>query len=555
MPGATRKRKRVRAPDPLLHAVADASRVLIESNDVVCAIPRALGIIGEVAGASRAQLAWEDAENARHRVAYAWTGPGAGPQLQDDSSLIPNDFLGPKLHLLHVGQSVLFEDSSEFPETARAFIADLGIAATAAVPIMVGGAYAGMLCFDFDRPVELDPKLAVLQASAHAIAAAVQRQKDLQVWADERQKAADVRASELTAANAALVNREKVLASVAEVSRLLLCPEKVSDVLSQCMQVLGEAGDLDRVNLLRSAVDERTGALYHICEYEWVRAGFVAQMSNPEFLISYDSDFPALAEPVRAGRSFWYQVDAMENPLREFLQSVGIKTTAGVPVFVDAAYYGCLSFNTCRAARPWAQHDLDLLQAAAGAIGAALDRELLVERVTEQRERASLERVAELARTNEALRRGVGRVSQTRDVRLLLQGSVQEACRIAQACAGAVLATNAGARSTVLAATTPSFQPSSDWVLLEPRLIAGDLVEQLAASGGLCYVPLLLGGELQGAMVLQRDSARPVDVTTRETLRALAHQSALLMRLDALVDAEKTAAIAQAREQETRKRA
>ncbi len=87
------------------------------------------------------------------------------------------------------------------------------------------------------------------------------------------------------------------------------------------------------------------------------------------------------------------------------------KSSIIVPFLVDGEYAGAVSFDTFRATREFDSAVTSALEIAASVIGAALQRERLLDTMRREREAAAEQRVAELARANAVLRSNLTRLA------------------------------------------------------------------------------------------------------------------------------------------------
>lgn len=101
----------------------------------------------------------------------------------------------------------------------------------------------------------------------------------------------------------------------------------------------------------------------------------------------------------------------LSDIIREQFESIDIKSSGGVPLFIEGRYIGAVAFDDCVTPRHWSQQEIDVLTTAAEGIGAALHRKQLVERMIKKRARTAEERVAELSKTNIALKNSIDRLA------------------------------------------------------------------------------------------------------------------------------------------------
>lgn len=166
----------------LLHAVAAAAADLLETNDLVTSVPKALEIVGNAAGAHRVLVI--EAQEPRPNqppfaLRFAWNAPLAPVRVDQDLLNRGIDFSDPTLQAFFAplleGKPVLATRSE--PGGARQLIERLQIASLVVVPVMVDGKFWGQIGFDDCRverrwdALEID----ILATLADLIGAAIAR--------------------------------------------------------------------------------------------------------------------------------------------------------------------------------------------------------------------------------------------------------------------------------------------------------------------------------------------------------------------------------------------
>jgi signal transduction histidine kinase len=112
---------------------------------------------------------------------------------------------------------------------------------------------------------------------------------------------------------------------------------------------------------------------------------------------------------LQAGRSVY--LCEKNWPSDVSIASQDAKSSIIVPFMVDGAYGGVLGFDALRSERQFDSAVVSALEIAASVIGAALQRERLLDTMRREREAAAEQRVAELARANAALRTNLERLA------------------------------------------------------------------------------------------------------------------------------------------------
>ena len=194
--------------ESLLAATARASRLLLESPDVMNAVPDVLRLLGEAAGADRVNL-WRsqtDAAGARWLVVVSeWVAAGVTPYLGDPSmERCAESTKESACCLLRSGQSLCLTPEGQGQPGAN--FDGVGTRTKAVIPIMVDGEFAGVVGFDNTRQARsIEPaELSALETAAGVIGAALHRERLIGAVRQERERAAEQRMWELARANAVI---------------------------------------------------------------------------------------------------------------------------------------------------------------------------------------------------------------------------------------------------------------------------------------------------------------------------------------------------------------
>ena len=144
-------------------------------------------------------------------------------------------------------------------------------------------------------------------------------------------------------------------------------PEVIADVLGR----LGEAASASRVYIFENE-GVAGGRVLTSQRCEWVAEG-IAEVGNAEL---QRHRLPA-EWAVKLARGLVVCESADEWPLevRPLLAGQGICSLALVPVVVEQEWWGFFGFDECREEREWSPAETDALRAAAGTLGAAVQRE------------------------------------------------------------------------------------------------------------------------------------------------------------------------------------
>jgi len=231
--------------------------------------------------------------------------------------------------------------------------------------------------------------------------------------AREQEKAAQERVAELAAINAALTQRDRLLSVVAQVTQDLLENPHVEAAIALALKKLGEAAGANRVDVVEQRLDAATGKLQHHIVIEWCDSGTLRQINDPFARIIPNDDAAAIIAELHAGRTVCISLHEYSESIQPLMARLAIKVTGLAPIFIEGEYFGCLCFDNCVDYRLWSEQEMDVLLTGAGAIGAALLRQRLAKRLVQSQ--VAQERVAELSKANNALKRSLNTIATDAD--------------------------------------------------------------------------------------------------------------------------------------------
>jgi signal transduction histidine kinase len=211
------------------------------------------------------------------------------------------------------------------------------------------------------------------------------------------------------ALSSGLHSREELLAAAAQASRLLLESSEVMACMPQVLQLFGEAAGVDRTTLALTEEDA-AGERWLLIKAQWNAAGVVVNEDR-----NANAQWPTrradcFCSELTAGRSVYICGDGWRRDTS--IASENAKSAIIVPFLVDGEYGGVVGFDTFHAERKFDAAVISALEIAASVVGAALQRERLLELMRRDREAAAEQRVAELARANAALRANLEHLAQ-----------------------------------------------------------------------------------------------------------------------------------------------
>lgn len=463
-----------------------------------------------------------------------------------------------------------------------------GVKTVLQFPLLFGGDAFGVLAvrFPIERQFNRDDlelgKALALQGTL-AVRLARLSETTLQTAAlQERERAAQQRVGELDRANAALQRTLSKLVGAQDLTPLL-------------EHILREAGDVAQARMATIFLhDQRTDTL----SLTWcVRDGAPVDVAkDPRFEI-WRKPVPALSSKAwnkiaEAGGYSWFSYDdeSYHTPpyALEWQRSMGHQAILPVPLLVGDQALGFMALFFDHSALPVQEHvefaRVFAHQAAAAIQLARLGEQARQAAVSQERERAAQERVAQLALTNDALTRTLDRLASESSLDAALGhvmvaitqqlGAVSAALwlydipagvsRLHMTCEGGRIIP--GSKSdhpyvrVPLSSTGTNFQSRTLDGRLSITVVSPEngfhlsVCEYHWAQGvhSILSVPMMAGGEMVGCYLARLTEDQKPDAEQLELARVLAQQATLLVQVTRVTDLARQAAVSQEREQVAR---
>jgi signal transduction histidine kinase len=366
----------LRMRERILGAVATSAEDLLASS-WRCAMPSVLAALGEAIGASRAYLAVTRVESPSRIISSItdeWVAAGVTPtdfEAWADWVELPE----------HVDALLAGATTRQLLSTTSGPLGEAmqqeGTLSEMNVPLLYEGTLFGYIGFDDCRTER--------------------------IWTDAEEEALLVAAGLIGGAMAVedtsqkLASRERILEAVAAAGAILLDVGSWRAGVDRVLAGLGAAAGADRARLFQADDPQRpeTMTLTHV----WARDGDTSELASPAWQ-EYEVQQGAL-ERLRAGRSVAGTADEMPEPARSAMRASGTTSFTSVPVHVHGRLWGLLVFDDCGGGRTWTATENEALRAAAGMLGAAVERAIIDEtlRASEARLRQAekMEAVGRLA--------------------------------------------------------------------------------------------------------------------------------------------------------------
>lgn len=342
--------RRLRSRDAILAAVADASERLVRAQRWSDVVPEMLELVGRAAAAGRAYLleVVETAAGTRSRLAFEWVEAGVTPPAPD-----------PPLHDVPVPEEtvarlrrgeVVHETRATAPAPVRKACGREGTMSALLVPVIVDGTLEAIVGFDdCEQERRWQPsEVEALRLAAGALAAAAERERAIE----------------------GLQTRERILEALAAAAERLFRAASWELAIDDVLALLGRATGASRAYIFQMrAVD---GGVASTLTHEWVADGV-----EPSLRTGIWTDFPEPPEVLRLlerGEPHLLRRDDASGAVRRALEQEGTLAAISFPIISERGLLGEIGFDDCVRERDWISSQRDALRAAAGIIGAAIER-------------------------------------------------------------------------------------------------------------------------------------------------------------------------------------
>ncbi len=185
-----------------------------------------------------------------------------------------------------------------------------------------------------------------------------------------------------------LIRKEKILEAVALSTKELLENRNYYKAIDRCLELLGRATQVDRVNIFQNNYDE-SGKDTTSMIGEWCSEGNENQLYNLELKnipVERLSDF---IDEMREGRAYRGLISEVKNVFfRKRLETYNIKSMIITPIFVSGLFWGFVGFDECKSERIWSEAEYSTLMVFTSSLERAIERSLIEEELTKSKKAA-----------------------------------------------------------------------------------------------------------------------------------------------------------------------
>jgi signal transduction histidine kinase len=532
------------ADDELLGLLADCGELLARPRDPLAAMVDVVRTIAQSFDADRMQYFVRDTSARVSHCISAWVREGIEPMQPGPYRDEDFDEVIRPLSRGQVYSTTIASKSGRNLEINEVS----GTTADLLVPVIVDGELRGILGIDQCRGQAGFParQVSALRALAALIATTLGR--------------SDAEGTRSRAVQQEHLAREAAVESAADIVRDLLSIGDLDHALDRVLPHIGAMAACHRVALLMR--DEIGGRPCHRLSREWLAPGQPSQTTEGLSVLFDDVAPPGAVAVLESGSPCWWRTAGRSDRFSRRHQALGVAVSGALPLLVEGGYAGTLTFGWCF------EPDLGVdgvesrvLQLAANAVAAALQRQRAVERRIE-RERERLEAVQleqarharqhadQLAAAYAVLRAINQRLADGGDPAAALQAILEQAVRALGARAGSLTRLVGGELHLVAFmahALPPPGPPAPDTRAASgrgPSSVSWRPVHDMDADGGLAWsdrgidqvldAEIFDGDQVVGVLRLGFSGAHGHRDTIEGLVEAICQQTALAMRLSAM---------------------
>ncbi|NHE58226.1 response regulator [Cyclobacterium plantarum] len=186
-----------------------------------------------------------------------------------------------------------------------------------------------------------------------------------------------------------LIQKEQMLLAISRATDELLSNRNLYEAISNSLELIGKAADVDRVYYWENSFAE-DGSVLTSQRFEWSSDEVQPQINNPDLQNVPINFFGEFVAPMENNEIFFAILSKMpeDSSTREFLANQNIKSILSIPIFTKDGFWGFIGYDDCKLEREWSQAEISLLKSFANSISNAIDRNILEKNLIESKEMA-----------------------------------------------------------------------------------------------------------------------------------------------------------------------
>ncbi len=201
-----------------------------------------------------------------------------------------------------------------------------------------------------------------------------------------------------------LRRQDELLRGVSKATNCLLVMPGFQQSLTQAMKILGLATNVDRVYIIKTYTNTKTGEPSGRRLLEWRLDPSRAHTKDHRFASPHFKRWYDALTTNKFIHGFVRNLPLAEQELFTSQQTVSYLM---LPITIDDQFWGFLGFDNYHAERHWREEERTILSAIAGSIGGAIAHEQTERKLRQTNSELLTERTAELTAANKQLRKEI----------------------------------------------------------------------------------------------------------------------------------------------------
>ncbi|MDR3338323.1 MAG: response regulator [Treponema sp.] len=186
-----------------------------------------------------------------------------------------------------------------------------------------------------------------------------------------------------------LARRDKLLSVVNAAAAQLLSSEieKFDQVMGQSMEMMARNLGVDRIFIWKNNL--KNGVLYYTQMCSWtVETGFKGKLSTGNLEFIYKDSLPRWKEVLSLAQCINGPLKSLPQEEQERFLNYGLRSILAIPVFIENAFWGFVSFDDCRTDRVFLTDEEAILRSGSLLLVNALVRNDVMQSLVQAREDA-----------------------------------------------------------------------------------------------------------------------------------------------------------------------
>ncbi len=181
--------------------------------------------------------------------------------------------------------------------------------------------------------------------------------------------------TELKKTEESLRKKDQLLQAVAEATHQLIINNNLDDAIGEAIQLLGIKMNVNIVNVYKNYVDPATKKSFTSQLAHWDSASGELFTNDPKILNVPLAEHTEIIKTLRKEDIYCANTcQVMEPDMREYLESLKVKSLSAIPIFTLNEFWGFVVFSDCEAEREWTITEFSILQSFASTLAAAIER-------------------------------------------------------------------------------------------------------------------------------------------------------------------------------------